>query len=322
VIITKTPFRITLGGGGTDLPSYYQKHGGMVLTMAINKHVYITLKPDDFEEQLKLRYSEIEVVKRPSELRNTRAREVLTAHDVVNVEINTCSDLSTKSGLGSSGSFLVGLIRAIREYKSEPIDKGVIAEEACDVEINRLMEPVGKQDQYIASFGGVRLLNIDQSGNVTVESFEFDIKTLIDMMHVYSLNQVRNASEVLCDQNDASAKTQLILSEIKEYGYKTCEYLRAGGFDKYGLLLNDYWNLKRQLSSKISLPWVDELYDIVRAKLGVLGGKIIGAGGGGFLLLCADKCKNELDDYMRAHGCKRLYYNVDAQGSRTIGNYI
>ena len=321
MIITKTPFRISLGGGGTDLPSFYTGHGGYVITMAINKYVYITLKPDDFEGSIKLRYSEIETVKTADELRNTRAREVLKLHNVCNVEINTCADLSSRSGLGSSGSFLVGLIRAIREHKREVIDPTVIAEEACDIEINRLREPVGKQDQYIASYGGVQVLDIGTDGNVKVTALDFDTTTLINKMHVYALNVYRDASDVLADQNKATPQTIESLKVIKEYAYRTRELLVANDFDKYGLLLDEHWSVKKSLSKKISIPKVDELYDLVKKDFCVLGGKIIGAGGGGFLLLYADKKHNELESFMRGLGMKRLTYMLDVSGNRTIGNF-
>ena len=153
MIITRTPFRITLGGGGTDIPSYYQHNGGLVVSMAIDKYIYITLKPDSFDKLCKLRYSEIEITNDLHSLKNTRAKEALLLHDLLAVEINTCADLSYKSGLGSSGAFLVGLLKAIREYKQLDSSPYTIANEACWIEIDKLQEPVGKQDQFITAFG-------------------------------------------------------------------------------------------------------------------------------------------------------------------------
>lgn len=322
MIVSKTPFRITLGGGGTDLPSYYESHESIVLTMAIDKHVYITLKPDDFEEMCKLRYSEIECVKNASLLRNTRAKEVLCGHGVSNVEINTCADLSTRSGLGSSGSFLVGLIKAVREYKQLDHGPKTVADEACEIEISRLKEPVGKQDQYIAAFGGVKLLRINKAGVVDVEPFIFNHDQLVNNMHVYSLNMVRNASDVLSAQNNSSSQVVDALHQIKEYCHRTIELLKAGDFDEYGLLLDSYWTTKRKLSSKVSMPIVDELYQTVKERFGVLGGKIVGAGGGGFLLLYANTNQDRLEDFMKKIGMKRLKYSVDELGSRVVGNFL
>ncbi len=322
MIITRTPFRITLGGGGTDLPSYYTKNGGMVLTMAIDKYVYITLKPDYFESLCKLRYSEIEITNDISKLKNTRARQALLNHNLTDVEINTCADLSSKSGLGSSGSFLVGLLKAIKEFTQSDSSPKSIAEEACDIEINQLQEPVGKQDQYIAAFGGIKILNINQEGKVEVSKFSFDYNRLINNMRVYSINVYRNASDILKDQNKSDSKTSNILDHIKEYGYKTIELLKNNSFDEYGFLLDSYWSLKKQLSSKITLSNIDELYEIVKTDYNVLGGKIIGAGGGGFLLLYCNKNHEHLDNYMSSLGMKKLNYNVDFNGSTILGNHL
>jgi len=270
VIITRTPFRITLGGGGTDLPSFYEKHGGLVVSMAIDKYVYITLKPDFFEKLCKLRYSEIEIVEHPRFLKNTRAREALLLHDVNAVEINSCADLPSNSGLGSSGSFLVGLLKAVRELKSLDTSPAVVAEDACRVEIDRLGEPVGKQDQYIASFGGVKIFEISKTGEVVVNELQID-NLLVDNMHVYFLNVFRDASDILREQSRLKNDAVSILSDIKSYGYRTIELLQDKNYDEYGVLLDSYWSLKKKLSNKISLNSVDLLYEEVKKNYGVLG---------------------------------------------------
>lgn len=321
MIITRTPFRITLGGGGTDLPSFYEKYGGLVVSMAIDKYVYITLKPDYFEKLCKLRYSEIEIVEHPKFLKNSRAREALLLHNVSAVEINTCADLPSNSGLGSSGSFLVGLLKAVRELKLLDTSPAVVAEEACHVEINRLCEPVGKQDQYIASFGGVKVFEITKNGDVKVNELQID-NLLIDNMHVYFLNVFRNASDVLREQSCLNNNVADVLNDIKSYGYRSIELLQSGNFDEYGLLLDSYWSLKKKLSTKISLSSVDELYEEVKKNYGVLGGKIIGAGGGGFLLLYVNKNHNKLEQFMKSVGMLRLPYAISASGSRVVGNHL
>lgn len=322
MIITRTPFRITLGGGGTDLPSYYQHDGGLVITMAIDKYVYITVKPDFFEKLCKLRYSEIEIVSDLHNLKNGRAREALLRHDLSAVEINTCADLSCRSGLGSSGSFLVGLLKAIREYKQLDSSPGTIADEACTIEIDTLGEPVGKQDQYIAAFGGVRVLGIAKDGVVGISNLTIDHERLIQNMHVYSLDIKRSASEVLSEQQKMGGNTKQTLDKIKEFGHRTIKLLTDGDFDEYGLLLDEYWAEKKKLSSKVTLPTVDKIYEVVKRDLGVLGGKIIGAGGGGFLLLYTNQRHADLEKYMATFGFQRLHYAVDHAGSTLLGNFL
>jgi len=321
VIITRTPLRITLGGGGTDLPSYYEKSGGLVISMAIDKYVYITLKPDHFDKLCKLRYSEIEITDNPKNLKNTRAREALLLHNLNAIEISTCADLSSNSGLGSSGSFLVGLLKAIREYQRIDTSPAIIAEEACHIEIDKLQEPVGKQDQYIASYGGIKIFSIATNGKVATKELTMD-NALINNMHVYSLNVKRNASDVLQDQQKLNGNTKAILDIIKDYGYKTIDLLENSEFDEYGLLLDSYWSLKKKLSTKISLDIADKIYEEVKNNYNVLGGKIIGAGGGGFLMLYINKNHNKLEQYMKSIGMLRLQYAVDHTGSRVIGNYL
>lgn len=322
MIITRTPFRITLGGGGTDIPSYYERNGGLVISMAIDKYVYITLKPDLFEKLCKLRYSEIEIVNNPNKLKNARAREALILNGLSEIEINTCADLSHKSGMGSSGSFLVGLLKAIKEYKRLDNSPRIIAEEACHIEIDILGEPVGKQDQYIAAFGGIKILKINETGTVDVQDFDIDHQALIQNMHVYSLNIQRDASDVLSEQQKLGGYTREVLDRIKQFGHKTIELLAASEFDEYGLLLDAYWTEKKKLSSKVSIGFVDHIYDTVKAEYGVLGGKIIGAGGGGFILLYTNQKHHELEGFMSNAGLRRLKYTVDHVGSRTLGNFL
>lgn len=323
MIITRTPFRITLGGGGTDLPSYYENNGGLVVSMAIDKYLYITLKPDDFEHLCKVRYSEIESVVHASLLRHTRAREALLMHGICDgIEINSCADLSASSGMGSSGTFLVGLLKAIREYKRISTEPSVVAEEACYIEINTLKEPVGKQDQYIASHGGVKVLDIAKDGKVTTSALDMDLGDFLRNVHVYSLNVKRNASEILSDQQKLLGNTESILNTIKEYGYRTIDLLKNKNYDEYGLLLDDYWKLKKQLSPKVSLDLVDQIYDKVKIDFGVLGGKIIGAGGGGFLMLYTPDGHDKLEAFMKSLGMWRLRYAIDYTGSRVIGNHL
>ena len=325
MIISRTPLRITIGGGGTDLPSFYSNHGGFVISLAINKYIYITYKPDDFEKNLKLRYSKIEIVDDSSELKNHRAKEMLLYHGIKNsCEINTCADLPSNTGLGSSGSFLVGLSNVIREYKRLNREPKILAEDACHVEIDLLNEPVGKQYQYIAAFGGLKTLDIEKNGNVIVGDVNItysNLKLFLSHIHLYYTNVKRDASEILTDQKQLKGNSEEILKKVKEQGYQTLKILESGNFREYGLLLDDYWKLKRGLSDKISFPEVDSIYETVKERFGVLGGKISGAGGGGFLLLFVEKNHIELEKFMEEKNYKRLHFDIDGQGSKILGNF-
>jgi D-glycero-alpha-D-manno-heptose-7-phosphate kinase len=294
--------------------------------MAIDKYIYITLKPDYFENLFKLRYSDIEIVDNPSKLIHTRAREALMMHNVSNgLEINSCADLSANSGLGSSGTFLVGLLKALREYKRIDSSPDTIANEACHIEIDRLKEPVGKQDQYISAFGGIKIFQIDKTGKVNTSNLKINkssFNTFLNNIHVYSINVQRSASSILKDQQKLINNTEEILNTIKDYGYKTIDLLENEKYDEYGLLLDSYWSYKKQLSDKISLSFVDEVYDEVKKNFNVLGGKIIGAGGGGFLMLYVNKEHEKLEFFMKKLKMWKLNYKVDYTGSRVLGNYL
>ena len=325
MIVSRTPFRITLGGGGTDLPSFYKEHGGHVISMAIDKYIYITLKTHDFEPEVKLRYSKTEIVRDINDLQHNRAKMSLMLHDIYsNIEINSSADLPANSGMGSSGSYLVGLLNAIRVHKRINSEPKILAEEACKIEIDLLGEPVGKQDQYIAAFGGVRVLDISKTGEVNVTNANIshgDMISFLSNIKVFCLNTQRSASEVLQDQQKNKTKSNNILHTVKEQSYRVLDILSSGNFENYGLLLDEYWYLKKQLSSKISTEIVDELYEILKTKFNVLGGKIIGAGGGGFLLLYAPKKHKELAQYMEKNGMKQLFFNVDTTGSSILGSF-
>ena len=324
MIVSRSPYRITLGGGGTVLPSFYQKHGGFCVTMAIDKHMYLTLKLDELENMCKLRYSEIENVICPTSLKHTRAREVLSSYRLGSVEINTSGDLPANTGMGSSGTFLVGLIKTVREHLRLENTPRTVAEEACDIEINRLKEPVGKQDQYISAFGGIQVLDIDKDGNVKVIPVDItksSMNNFLSNIHVYCLNIRRSASDILKEQSQMKPKVEGLMSRIKEMGYETLEFLENENFDRYGQLLDEYWGLKKQLSNKVSVSAVDDVYEDIKKNFGVLGGKIIGAGGGGFFLVYANKNVPSLDKYMYQLGMTKLQFGVDYDGSKILGNF-
>ena len=326
MILSRTPLRICLAGGGTDLPSYYENNGSMFISMAINKYIYLSYKPDDFEKLLKLRYSKIEIVDNVTMLQNHRARQALLNHGIYHgCEINSSADLPSNTGLGSSGSFLVGLLNCIREYKQMNREPQALAEEAFNIEHYQLNEPVGKQDQYIAAFGGITIFNIDNFGKVAAQRLNIDPNLrngFLSNLCVYYLNLKRDASDILQEQSKLKGNTEKILDTVLTQAHITKDLLENGDFDAYGRLMDEYWQLKKQLSNKITIPIVDEIYEVAKQKYNVLGGKVIGAGGGGFLLLYCNKDHSMLDSYMKSLGFPRLHFNVDNRGSTILGNFM
>ena len=322
MIVTRSPYRITLGGGGTDRPDFYEKHGGFIVSMAIDKHIYISLKPDSLEKEIKVRYLNTEVVDNLDELKHDRAREALRLHNLdKSIEVNSCGDVPGQTGLGSSGSYLVGLLNAIRHFKKEYCSTEDLAEEACKIEIDILNLPVGIQDQYISAFGGLRILDISKSGKVQVKDVNISHKNLSELtnkLHIYFLKKKRNASNILAKQHSDLKGNEERLLKIKEMGYETLDILEKGNFDDYGLMLDDYWNLKKQFSSDMSFSLADKIYQELKERFKILGGKIIGAGGGGFLMIYANKNHSEIEKFMYQNSITRLNYNTDHSGSKIL----
>ncbi|NKB23706.1 MAG: galactokinase [Kiritimatiellae bacterium] len=335
MIITQTPFRITLGGGGTDLPSFYRDHGGFIFAMGINKFIYLILHRLPVTERKSIiRYSQVEIVNTPNEIRHPLVREALQLHNIHEyVEISSTADLPAKTGLGSSGAYLVGLLTAIRTYKRQSITPAEVAEEACHIEMDILREPVGKQDQYMAAFGGVQTLEISKSGQVNVEHLSVDFMTMLEFVQkarVYYTGIQRSANAILKDQNEASKQKersghhQVVdsLLHIKEIGIEIKKSFLEKDLDRYGLLMDEHWQFKKKMSSHISLSELDDLYEKVKKEYSVLGGKIMGAGGGGFLMLyCPDK-GDELDSFMTTHNMPRIDYFPSTEGSRVIHDTV
>lgn len=333
MIITRTPFRITLGGGGTDLPSFYEQHGGYVFSMSINKYMYIMLNRRSVaDRKMVIRYSQVETVDSIDEIRHPLAREALRLHDVrENIELTSVADMPGKSGLGSSGAYLAGLLTAIRAYKGMSGTPTEIAEEACHIEMNILKEPVGKQDQYMAAFGGFRELNIARDGNVTVTEVAVNgetARTLCAKAGMYYTGVQRSATAVLKTQNDAARKTDRpdhtrvieSLQQIKEIGAKIRQAFSDGDLNAFGRLMDEHWQYKKRMSAGISLSVLDELYETAKNRFGVLGGKIIGAGGGGFIMLYCPDRSQELDAFMAGRGMPRVPYTPALQGAKVISD--
>lgn len=333
MIITRTPFRITLGGGGTDLPSFYTEHGGFVFAMCINKYMYLMLNRRSVaDRKIVIRYSQVETVDGVDEIKHPLAREALKLHGVhENIELTSVADMPAKSGLGSSGAYLVGLLNAVRAYKRESASIGQVAEEACHIEMDILKETAGKQDPYMASFGGFQLLEIARDGQVEVTPVPVDflaVNELVSKARVYYTGVQRSATSVLSKQDEASksksspdhARVTDSLLHIKDLGRRILKAFETHDLDGFGRLMDEHWTFKRSLSRSVSLSVMDELYEEVKKRFGVLGGKIIGAGGGGFVMLYCPSKGRELDAYMATQNMPRINYFPALQGSKVVSD--
>jgi D-glycero-alpha-D-manno-heptose-7-phosphate kinase len=323
VLITRTPLRVSLGGGGTDLPSYYSRHGGFVLSAAITKYVYIGINRT-FTDDYFLKYSALERVKQPNEIHHPIIRSALGLHGVgPSLEIVSLADIPAGTGLGSSGTFTVGLLRALHAFKREHVTPADLAEEAAHVEIDLLGEPVGKQDHYIASFGGITCFEFATDGRVDIAPLNMSTPTLHDLeehLLMFFTGYSRQAGKLLTDQRqrtEAGDEAMLAgLSEVKELGIEIRDLLRRGDTAGFGRLMHEHWIRKRRRSKGMSNEAVDRWYEVAMAN-GALGGKLVGAGGGGFLLFYASDQK-AVRAAMKQEGLTEVRFTFDFDGSTVI----
>jgi len=320
MIITRTPLRITLGGGGTDLPSYYERFGGVVLSAAIDKHIYISSNAT-FTRDYSLKYSALERVERAADIEHPIMREVLLAHGVEpSVEIASMADIGAGTGLGSSGSFAVGLLQAIYAMKRDHVGAAELAEEACRIEIDRLGRPVGKQDQYVAAFGGLKTYHFQPDGTVKVCPLQISEATFHDLeehLLMFFTGYSRAADKVLEEQRRKSTAGDGAMLEnlnyVKELGLRSQAALEQGDCEGYAALMHEHWEHKKKRSSSMSNPNIDRWYDLGRAN-GALGGKLVGAGAGGFLLFYTREPRR-LRAAMAADGLAEVRFRFDLDGS-------
>jgi D-glycero-alpha-D-manno-heptose-7-phosphate kinase len=327
VIVSRAPFRFSLGGGGTDLPSYYERFGGFVVSAAIDQYMYVTANKR-FYDDIRLAYSETEIVPNVDSIRHRIFREALKMTGVEQaVELTSVADLPSNSGLGSSSSFTVALLNALHTYKREFVSSRQLAEEACEIEIRRLGDPIGKQDQYIAAFGNVTALTIDRSGAVEVKPVPVRPEVLDELQNnllvVYSGIE-RPAKVVLAEQGSrvksSDPETLEGMHRIKEIGHEVYKLLVEGNLDYYGELLHEHWVSKRKLASRMTDARLDEHYEAAR-QAGALGGKLIGAGGGGFFMLYTRPTdKRRVHEVMTQRGLKPLRFRFDLDGARIVAN--
>lgn len=324
MIITRSPLRITLGGGGTDLPSYYEQHGGFLIAAAIDKHVYVTvMRP--FVEGIFLKYSRLEHVQTVDEVQHPIMREAIRLMEfrTPQVEITTLADIPSGTGLGSSGSFSTALLKALYAHRRRFLHPNELAELACDVEIRRLGEPIGKQDQYIAAYGGVTCFSFNPDGSVDARPLQISMDalfTLEDNLLLFFTGFSRSAGSILADQKvrTESSDAQMLanLHYVKELGLRSRDVLERGDTRAFGALMHEHWEHKRRRSSGMSNPQIDEWYDLGR-QAGAIGGKLVGAGGGGFLLFYSEDHRR-LRDAMARAGLEEVRFRFDFEGTKVL----
>ena len=320
MIITKTPFRVSFCGGGSDMANFYEKYGGCVLSTSINKYCYISIHPYFNENQTLLKYSENELVDSPDQIKHRIFRQVLTDMGVHGVEISSTADIPGGTGLGSSSTFTVGLLNTLNCYNGKFVSKDKLAKLACEVEIEKLGNPIGKQDQYGAALGGLNFIKFNQDGSVSHEPILMKGKTYKELQKnllMFYTGTTRSANTILAEQ------TKNITSEDKAKNLlKMCGLakdmkvaLENNDISSFGRILDEGWQLKRELASGIANPAIDEAYEIAM-KNGALGGKLLGAGGGGFLLFyCEEEKQGQLK---KAIGLRELDFSFERDGTSVI----
>ena len=323
MIVTQTPLRISFGGGGTDLAAYYAQREGFVVSTAIDKFAYVIVK-ERFDDAIYLNYMRKEIVSEVDAIEHELIREAMRRTGVDRgVEVTLLSDIPSEgSGLGSSSSFTVGLLNAFYAYRGELVTAERLAQEACEIEIERLGNPIGKQDQYIAAYGGVRSFRFCTDGAVDVERIEISgdaTRDLSGRLYLFFTGKTRKANVILSEQKKSTADRAAELDGIKQLAFDLAPSLAAGTLDEVGHVLHRGWELKRQLASGISNPDIEAMYERARDG-GALGGKICGAGGGGFLLVY---CKPERQEQLLAamSDYRQLPFQLERDGSKVIFNY-
>jgi len=324
MIIARSPLRITLGGGGTDLPSYYRDHEGFLVSAAIDKYVYVNvMRP--FTEGIYLKYSQLEHVEKIADVKHPIIRETLQmlGFKTPQVEITTLADIPAGTGLGSSGSFTTALLKALYTHRKRHLHQEELAELACHIEIDRLGEPIGKQDQYIAAVGGVTCFTFHKNDKVTAEPLGISMDTMFDLednLLLFFTGFSRSASGILKDQkvksqqNDAEMLNNL--HYVKDLGYRSRDSLIDGKTELFGELMHEHWEHKKRRSGGMSNPKIDEWYEI-GMKNGAVGGKLVGAGGGGFLMFMAHD-RNKLRHAMSYAGLEEVRFKFDFEGSKVV----
>jgi len=324
MIIARSPLRVTLGGGGTDLPSYYEKFGGFLIAAAIDKYVYITVH-DTFVSDLIVKYSELERVPDATHLKHPIFREAfaLAGIDGHALELTSMADIPAGTGLGSSGSFTTALLKALHAHKRNLVHPAELAAQACEIELDRLKEPIGKQDQYIAAYGGITCFKFLENGRVEAWPLKLSKETrddLEDNLLLFFTGYSRSASAILKEQDQKSKQDDKSMVEnlhfVKDLGLQSQRALESGNLAEFARLMDVHWRRKKQRSGGMSNPKINEWYDFALAN-GALGGKLIGAGGGGFLMFYAGD-KTKLRQAMAQAGLQEVRFRFDFEGTKLV----
>jgi len=324
MIIARSPLRISLGGGGTDLPSYYEKFGGFLIAAAIDKYVYITLH-DTFVPDLIVKYSELERVPDATRLKHPIIREAFAevGMDGRGLELTSMADIPAGTGLGSSSSFTTALLKALHAHKKNLVHPNELAAQACEIELGRLKEPIGKQDQYIAAYGGITCFKFLPDGKVEAWPLKLSAETrdnLEDNLLLFFTGYSRSASAILKEQDQKSKQADAGMMEnlhfVKDLGLQSQRALETGDLHEFARLMDVHWQRKKQRSGGMSNPKINEWYDLALAS-GALGGKLIGAGGGGFLMFYTED-KTKLRHAMTRAGLKEVRFRFDFEGTKLV----
>ena len=324
MIIARSPLRITLGGGGTDLPSYYREHEGFLIAEAIDKYVYVTvMRP--FKPGIYLKYSQLEQVDRTADVKHPIVREAIDmlGFKTPQVEITTLADIPSGTGLGSSGSFTTALLKALYAHRKRHVNQEEIAELACQIEIDRLGEPIGKQDQYIAAYGGITCFTFGRDDKVTAVPLRISMATLLDLednLLLFFTGFSRSAGAILKDQNVRTQRCDADmlrnLHYVKELGLRSKLALEAGDGELFGGLMHEHWEHKKRRSGGMSNPEIDRWYALGMQN-GAVGGKLVGAGGGGFLMFYA-RDSSRLREAMSGAGLEEVRFRFDFDGTKVV----
>lgn len=328
MIITRTPFRITLGGGGTDLPSYYEKYGGFIFAAGINKYMFVDVNRSAVDDLIRLKYSESETVESVAEVRHKLAGEILRYTGIErNIEISSLADIPAGTGLGSSSCYAVGLLHAIHTLKREYVSLEQLAEEDFKIEAGILKRPIGQQDPYLAAFGGLTVLEIEKNGKVKVRKANISMEVADELnrnLLLFFTGKTRNAEEILAEQSEGAKEEKKEVVEsmhyIKELGYEILEAAEEGNIDEIGKKFDAHWQHKKKISSKMTNPEFDKIYDVALAN-GALGGKISGAGGGGFFTFYVPGGQQKFRETMRGFGLREMRYRFDFEGSKVLVDF-
>ena len=324
MIISRAPVRLPLGGGGTDLPSYYEKYGGFLISATIDKYINILVNRR-FQDELRISYSHTEITDDVNKIRHNLFRECLKFTEILSgAEIVSVSDVPSNSGLGTSSAFTVSLLNALNNYKGIRKSKKSLAEDACYIEMDVLKDPIGKQDQYSSAFGGFNSYEFDKNSKVRVKPIKISRKNLLALQNnllLFYIGKFRKAGDILraqkrlCERNDE--KTILRLNRIKEIGIRTKKLFEDGNLSEFGEIMNEHWQQKKNISKGISDSSIDEIYNFAK-KSGALGGKVIGAGGGGFFMFYSENPEKLSYNMKQKFNFKQLLFNFEFKGAEII----